>query len=176
MDGNDSGAFETVMTALAETYGHSMSSAMKRMYWSALREYPITDIERAVVMLIRKNKYMPKPSEIREMLNGGSTEEKAEAAWIRVTESLARYGTHRSVDFADKAINAAVRMIGGWCALGRREGNSYHIQARRDFLAAYKRATESQLDDKQYAPLTGYVGEQIAIPVGGQPKLQSGEK
>jgi len=91
-----------------------------QLYWMALKDFRVEQIQQAASDIIRERVYpsLPKPAEIIEAIQGTS-ETRAVEAWLEVYEALKRIGTYQSVKFSDPAIHSVIESLGGWVELGR---------------------------------------------------------
>lgn len=133
--------FAMAITALAESYRVKATPGLFHGYRLGLAGLSIEAIERGAALALQRCKFMPTPAELRELTGSGGTsfESMAERAWQQCSEAVRRLGPEKSVNFADGATNAAVRLLGGWsrlCGLSREEFDKW---ARKDFIAAYVR-------------------------------------
>lgn len=65
--------FAALMAGLGETYGTTLSDERIRIYWMALKDLSLEEINRNATTHIRTNKFFPKPCELR-----GESEEQLE--------------------------------------------------------------------------------------------------
>lgn len=137
MDRNDYAAFVTEMTGLAETFNREMTKGTLKGYWSALSDLPFDAFARAVARALRAADYMPVPAKLREMAGVTPLGSRAELAWEVCLRAIRSIGAYDSVDFADAAINGAVRSLGGWVSLCGRESEELLTFGRAAFLKAY---------------------------------------
>ena len=76
----------------------------------------MAEIKRALEEHMGHSPYMPKPSDIREILEG-SEDDRAALAWAEVLRAMGRWGYYDSVKFPDPAIHFAISQMGGWMHL-----------------------------------------------------------
>jgi len=109
------------MLGLGETYGEPVSDARMEIYFSALADLELAEVRRSATVLVRTQKFFPRPAELREAVNG-SSEDRAELAWMRVV-SLVRgvgymgvdgQGTPPDFDGDIACRRAALQLYGGW--------------------------------------------------------------
>lgn len=144
-----------LVTILAETYRQKISKATIEAYRIGLRDLPIEAIDRAVQAAIRTSRFMPTPSELRELAGETSPADRAILAWAALGKAVVRIGPYRSPDFDDPIINATVRSLGGWervCSLGVEEFDKW---LQKDFLRTYEAFARTGVGDEQGAPLIG---------------------
>lgn len=115
----------------------------------------IKQIHVAAAAAIRTKKFFPSVAELRELTGETTPDQAAELAWVEFLDA-AKLGPYRHVDFADRAINATVRSLGGWVnALGRFSGADEERFLKRDFIAAYKIWSARDCSGESGAPLQG---------------------
>ena len=70
MFANDRKRYGIMMARLGHMHNREVSSVMLEEYWNALAGYSIERVERAVEWHKANNKFFPKPSEIKEVIQG----------------------------------------------------------------------------------------------------------
>lgn len=117
MQQQDELKFAELMAVLAEVYddGRPPSKLKMEVYYRALEQFDIGDIEKAVKGLIygRVTASFPKPAEIIQEIRG-TTSNQATGAWIDVLDTIKRVGHYQSVKFADPVIHSVINVMGGW--------------------------------------------------------------
>lgn len=119
MEQKDKKQFATVMAGLAEVFSPDKpgpSSMAMEIYFKALQEYAIEDIERACLSLVENRVFngLPKPGEIKEAINGPQ-QDQAILAWQKVDKAVRDHGQYASVRFVDDpVIHGVIEMMGGW--------------------------------------------------------------
>ena len=100
------------------------------LYWQALSEYDIDEIQAAAAAHINepdRGRFMPKIADFVQA-NAGSTDEAAALAW-----DSARHGR-----YVDDAASSAIASMGGWSqAIGRQQEDQLPFIAR-EFQLRYK--------------------------------------
>lgn len=135
----DAERFRNAIQALADSYRQKSTPGMFHGYRLGLSGLSIGDIERACALALQKCKFMPVPAELRELAGtgGDSYESMAEKAFHVLDKAVTSLGADRSVNFHDGAINATVRLLGGWqkcCDQPREEFEKWY---RKDFIKTY---------------------------------------
>lgn len=138
---NDKQRIAIAVTALAEAFRQKTTDAMLLGYQWGLDGLPIAEIERACALALQRCKFMPVPSELRELCGsaGGSFDTMAEQAWVTFVDAVRRLGPEKTVNFRDGLVNATIRAHGGWqrcCGLPRSEFDKW---LRKEFIATYVR-------------------------------------
>lgn len=129
MTEDDRVAFAELMVGLGETYGEPVSAARMEIYFAALNDLPLVDLRRSASVLVRTQKFFPRPSELRQGIDGTS-DERADLAWMHLLREVRRVGAHKTwnrdtkrvdppapVFFDEAARRAALELYGGWSAL-----------------------------------------------------------
>lgn len=103
------------MFALAEAVSQEITPFKIEIYFKALEDLSIEDIERAVWSIIRTRTTVtfPKVAEIRQALHG-NVSDRAEIAWNKLVGAIRSIGAYSSVIFDDPVIHAIVEREGGW--------------------------------------------------------------
>ena len=116
----DAKQFAGIIASLSEVFeSGEPSKTLIKIYWLALLDLDINDIQRAASDIIRTRVYssLPKPADIIEAIRGTSTD-RATGAWIKVLGTLRGVGSYQSVQFDDPVIHSCIEMMGGWPELG----------------------------------------------------------
>lgn len=139
-----------VVGMLCEAFGRQATPITFQAYHLVLQDVTNDQLEAAATSALQSTeKFMPTAGQLRELarLGGLSCESRAQAAWQEFDAAVARHGADRSVSFEDGLINATIRGLGGWVWCCEREGDSYHIWLRREFLGAYMRLIRDGASD-----------------------------
>jgi hypothetical protein len=115
----------------------------------------------AVVTAIRECEFLPKPVQLRKFAGQAvSAESLAIAAWGDVLRAVP-LGPWKAVDFADKRINATLRLLGGWPAIIERfAGAEDEKWLRLEFVKVYQ-SLGGSVGDEQSRPLMGLSEKQV---------------
>ena len=123
MTDTDFGPFVARLTRLAEVLDASLTPGRIAGYVEALQDVALDDLVAAITVSARESPFFPKPSELREVLDG-SAEDRAEVAWTAVVRLVRRYGypgidgRGAAPEFPDEATRrAAMELYGGWRGL-----------------------------------------------------------
>jgi hypothetical protein len=135
-----------LLTGLAEVLGGELSATAHCLYFEALQDIPIDDINRAARAALATAKYMPRPAELRELAGYGieSKEAAIERAWQSWKTAAGKHGAYCSVLFEDGAIARAILAIWGswanaclaehseemWASKRKEFGRVYPLQAQ----------------------------------------------
>jgi hypothetical protein len=170
----DDEKFAMAITALAESYRQKVTPGLFHGYRMGLAGLSAADIERACALALQKCKFMPVPAELRELAGTGgeSYDSMAERAFHVLDKAVSQLGGDRSVNFHDGAINAAVRLLGGWqkcCDQPREEFEKWY---RKDFLKTYVNICRNGAGEEMRRYLGGRIEKENAKWIGR--KLRSG--
>ena len=140
MTNKDAERFGKLMMSLAEVFGGQVSKFKIKLYFEALKELSIDELEGACFKAIQELKWFPKPAEIRNLLLG-DPETRAMLAWDTVLKALRTHGYYDSIRFADRLITACIKdMAGpegwpGWSTSITRRNDDF---IARDFQKRYR--------------------------------------
>jgi len=148
MTDRDRPAFLKIVTAMSEMYQRDCSAAVIDLYFEALRSLAIEQVQAAVVILLETSKFMPRPAEIREVIEGPAPKTSpAERAWTRLLEMVGTLHECNRVECNDPALGKAIKVtFGGWDHAVHKftwDPNLDQIGRavlRKDFIAAYETA------------------------------------
>ena len=130
----DEKKFAGLIAMLDETFGKESSKLRVEIYFGALKEFEITEVEQAIYLAIGTLKFYPKPVELIELMTG-NLEDISALAWTDFLHGL--NGWH-SVRFEDKIITATILAIfPSWfeaCQLTLTELSF----KRKEFIEVYK--------------------------------------
>uniref|UniRef100_UPI0036DF8CE0 hypothetical protein n=1 Tax=Photorhabdus sp. RM322S TaxID=3342825 RepID=UPI0036DF8CE0 len=113
--------FAKSMAAVGEIYGREISEIMIGIYWNALKNYAMADVQRAFQRHTRdtdNGQFFPKPADLIRHIEGNK-DGKALQAWSKVYRAIGSYGRRNSVVFDDPIIHSVITEMGGlnWPAL-----------------------------------------------------------
>lgn len=141
--------------ALCEAFGRTPSEATFDAYEWGLEGLSAEEIREATRLALRQCKFMPAPSELRELVAAGeSPASRSWKAWSAFERGVAQHGYRDILDFDDSLINGAARAVGGleryWVLP---EGEQHWF--RRDFLQAYEQLVKHPSTADMCRPLVG---------------------
>ncbi len=119
MEAHDISKFTTMMAGVGELYGKTISAQLTDIYWRALKNYELQDVQRAFQAHVHnpdKGQFFPKPADVVRYIEG-SGETKALQAWAKVEKAMIQVGRYESVAFDDGIIHAVIDDMGGWVKL-----------------------------------------------------------
>ncbi len=146
-------------------YGVEISPVVLKIYITALLDYSLTEIKKAVNYFIKNSDKMPKVSDFINYISGGlSLDDRAEIAWSLVLKAIEKYSYDKSFTFRDKAIRKTLEIIG---YNNIRECLESEINWKKaDFIKVYK--TYAKLDPNSY-PAPDYIACFIELSNNGSP-------
>lgn len=111
--------FSQALAATLSVYGKESSPMVVSIWWQCLKSYDLP----AVLHALTKHcvnpdtgQFPPKPADVVKMI-GGTSDDRALAAWALVREAIGAVGAHNSVVFPDAIIHAVISAMGGWVAV-----------------------------------------------------------
>jgi hypothetical protein len=128
--------FKQCMITLSEYFGKDLSPIAIEAYHDALGDFSDDEMRRATKLSLKTKQFMPKAVELVELVRGGAQDASIEAL-ERVEYAFKAVGKYRSVDFEDKAINATVRLMGGWPELCELTEDEWRRFRSKDFQKIY---------------------------------------
>ena len=172
MESADRGMFGVAISTLLELHGREKSEGMLDLYWESLKDLTAPEFRAAVVRASRELKFLPKPSELRDLALGNLAQQKmlnAAAAWEVVHAAMVKYDYTHSVDFGPLT-NAVVRNMGGWLWLCGRSLNDLTFD-RKKFEELHQAMAGSSIGAERSAPLPGqFGGKPILFQIPGEPE------
>jgi len=145
MDERDAMPFQEMINALGEVYGKTFSKFAMKLYWDTLKGYPLESLLRAGAGLAKSSKWMPKPADFVEAIDGG-VGDRATIAWNKVKQAIGSAGAYKSVCFDDPTIHHAVRSMGSWPELCRTTEKELPFVGKR-FEATYRAMVQNPPKD-----------------------------
>lgn len=148
----DGARFAALITGLGELYGREPSEALLELYWRALADRSIEELERAASLHVRTEAHFPKPAELLRNEDKASADLRALEAWNVTQRAVADVGSYQTPTFDDPLTQRAVRLLGGWRSFCRPSESEHWQQKRfvevyRDLLAEERRAALPEATD-----------------------------
>lgn len=113
MTADDAPRFAELMAGLAETYAEPISKVRGSMYFDALSDLTIDQVELGVRLALRRSKFFPRPAEIREHVEG-NTDDRAAEAWASLMNAIRRVGYVRLPELEPATMETVRRLFGTW--------------------------------------------------------------
>jgi hypothetical protein len=129
-------AFTVYLAGLAEIFDVSLSKMRIDLYFEALKDLPIEQFVLACNYHTQTGKFFPKPSELREALNGRSSD-RAVLAFEEMRAAVRSIGAYKSVSFTDKTTMAVIQAFGGWLKVCDTPSGEWKW-LEKDFIKAYE--------------------------------------
>ena len=151
MTKKDMPEFIKILTGLAAMFDRPLTVLIRDMYFTALDDLTIEQLNTAGNQIARTATFFPKPVDFRNAINGNQ-DEAAIAAWEKVLKGKSKAGQYQSVQFDDPVIHTVIKLMGGWGAVCRLEGHDDEKWQRIDFEKTYKAMQGSNKDHPVYLP------------------------
>ena len=156
--------FAHVLLGLCETFGRDCTEGLIEGYWLALSDLNLDEFGNNAARCLKTSTFMPMPVDLR-----GGKDENATKAWSHLLKAIRRHGHYASVDFADTAINATVRALGGWDRVCGLESEELHKWYRKDFEKTYTAYALRPADGEAGKHLEGYHEQKQLASGKGKP-------
>ena len=160
MDESNRNAFSKVMQLLAATYDKEATMDLIEAYWGALKDLSLPDIQQSAFEAMKRLEWMPKPAQLRRLAGDVEPDHRAAIAWQAVRQTLSQQGTYTSVNFGDPVINATIRNMGGWTALGQKDEKEFEVWGRKEFERVYQAIYATGVTEEAGAYLVGVTEHQ----------------
>lgn len=115
MTPTDGRRFAELMMALGETFREPVSDFRAEIYFNALKNLPLAEVETAVQLAIQGKTFFPKPAELRELVNGNASSE-ADLAWAAFQREVTRVGYMRTPSLPETTMATVRQVFGSWRA------------------------------------------------------------
>jgi hypothetical protein len=122
----DKKQFSEIFFAVAQLYEKEMNKMKLSVYFSALQNYSISQVQEGVNKHVKNTEtgsFMPKPSDIIKQLEGTQKDAQrqlegmAEIQWMNVMTAIGRYGSYQTPKLDDPYTRACITALGGWTPL-----------------------------------------------------------
>lgn len=117
--------FSKILLGFAELKGKQLSEAGVSMFWSAMQDWAIEDFRSAANVLVKSCQFFPTPKEFEDLRK--ASEMSAGEAWAIARDVVRRGGSSSG----DARTDAAIRVLGGYDALGRTNSDQFQFLERR---------------------------------------------
>lgn len=125
---DDQELFKQTLAATGELFGKEITPVAARMYWRALAEYSDEQIQGAFNTALKTLKFMPKPSEIIELIDGTGNVVALES-WKLVMDEIRKIGSYGQPRVSEEIKNV-IHQLGGWEYLCSLDYKSLEFKAR----------------------------------------------
>lgn len=165
----DKGKFAEILAGLAEVFNAEVSGAKLALYWEALKDLTLEELNRAAGTVLRTAKFFPAPAEILSAAHpkgSGSI-----AAYRQARDACSRYGSYRSVEFADKRITRTIQLMGGWPCFCSSTQEDHWLG--KEFCRVYDSLSEGEIE--HVPALTGLHrgGAPVLVGAGERKQLKA---
>jgi hypothetical protein len=111
----DSKRFRDLLRGMARAFGSDIDTVTLDVYWLALSDWTLEELEAAAAHLLRNSKFMPRPAEFNALKKAGKF--TAAEAWDAILQHCK--GAYRDGSGIDHGgpVDLAVRGIGGYRAI-----------------------------------------------------------
>lgn len=116
MTPQDAPKFIAQLTAMAEVYDAKCSDAKQTIYFEALSDIDLPGVLQAMAQAVRTCRFMPRPSELRDLALG-SQQEAAGAAWSDLLGEIRRVGYCGTPNLPTAVLEAVGAIWGSWARL-----------------------------------------------------------
>jgi hypothetical protein len=155
MEQKDRAEFSIMFVAMATAFDKEATDDVMETYWGALKDLPLADVKFAAETALKTLEWWPKPAQLRKLAGDVGPDHRAAIAWRAVRKALNEHGTYCSVNFDDPVVNATIRNLGGWVALGQKEAKDFDIWVRKEFERIYLAIYSTGVTEESGAYLTG---------------------
>lgn len=146
MKNEDKRAFFDLMMAAGEVYGREVTQPMAAIYFSALANVSIEQVQEAMMTHMQNpdsGQFFPKPADIIKQMTGttkqqdAAIEDKAAIAWACIERDIRRIGSYGTLKLEDKQALATVKVMGGWQSICQTETSKMEWK-RKEFIRMYE--------------------------------------
>lgn len=146
MKNEDKRAFFDLMMAAGEVYGREVTKPMAAIYFSALANASIEQVQEAMMAHMQNpdsGQFFPKPADLIKQMTGttkqqdAAIEDRAAIAWACIERDIRRVGSYGSLKLDDKQALATVKAMGGWQSICQTETSKMEWK-RKEFIRMYE--------------------------------------
>ena len=154
MKNEDKRAFFDLMMAAGEVYGREVTQPMAAIYFSALANASIEQVQEAMMAHMQNpdsGQFFPKPADLIKQMIGttkqqdAAIEDKAAIAWACIERDIRRIGSYGTLKLDDKQALATVKAMGGWQSICQTETSKMEWK-RKEFIRMYETFERMPLD------------------------------
>jgi hypothetical protein len=139
--------FGRAMLVLSEAFNEPVSQVRATAYFETLADLPIEHVERAARTWLRSGKFFPRPSELREAIEGVA-QDRALLAWHELTSEIRRVGFYGTPQLSAATVEALRATWGSWqavCSGLPAPGETQHDFEHKRFVANYQASERRDL-------------------------------
>jgi len=147
---SDKQKFREVMIGVGELYGKEVTMSLLRVYFSCLEAVSFEDVKKALsshTLDPSHGSFMPKPADIVRQIEklSASVGDRAEIAWLHVTNKIRTKGAYGKLSLDDKQAIAAVKAMGTWQSLCHTPSEALQWK-KKEFMELYKTFERTPLE------------------------------
>lgn len=139
--------FGRALLVLSETFNEPVSQVRATAYFETLADLPFEQVERASRTWLRTGKFFPRPSELREAIEGVA-QDRALLAWHELTSEIRRVGSYGTPRLSEATAEAMRATWGSWQAVCYglpAPGETQHDFEHKRFIANYQAVARRDL-------------------------------
>lgn len=146
MKNEDKWAFFDLMMAAGEVYGREVTRPMAAIYFSALANVSIEQVQEAMMAHMQNpdsGQFFPKPADLIKQMTGttkqqdAAIEDRAAVAWACIERDIRRIGSYGTLKLDDKQALATIKAMGGWQSICQTETSKMEWK-RKEFIRMYE--------------------------------------
>ena len=151
----DKNNFKELMVGIGELYNKEFTKPLLRIYFSALQDLTIEQVEQGINghinSLDKSGSFLPKPSDIRQVLFGSkkdveqNIECKAELEWSAIEKQVSSVGSYGTPKIDNKQAQAVLSGMGGWVQLCASTVDQLTWK-KKEFISMYKNIENTPLE------------------------------
>lgn len=154
MKNEDKRAFFDLMMAAGEVYGREVTQPMAAIYFSALANVSIEQVQEAMMAHMQNpdsGQFFPKPADLIKQMTGttkqqdAAIEDRAAVAWACIERDIRRIGSYGTLKLDDKQALATVKAMGGWQSICQTETSKMEWK-RKEFIRMYETFERTPLE------------------------------
>lgn len=139
---SDKQKFRELMVGVGELYGKEVTKPLLKIYFGSLSALSLEDVESGITKHSSDTyhgSFMPKPADIIRQIElfKPSVDERAELAWMQVTNKIRLKGAYGNLKIKDKQAMAAVKNLGTWQSLCHTDADKLQWK-KKEFIEIYK--------------------------------------
>lgn len=147
MKQSDMKAFADMWRDMAALFNRDVTDGAVLLAMTALQKYDFEAVFKAMSSAIQRNRFMPTPAEIVEILEGGSVKERALTAWTNLVSAREKMkiDSNASIASSDPCVLWAIKSVGGWKELywSLLSDDRTRAETKKEFCAAYESAVKN---------------------------------
>lgn len=178
MNKNDKKPFAALLAGLAEAFDVALSPSRIEIYFNALSDMSLEQVQEAGSHLARSSRFFPKPVDFREAVLPDA-EAQALHAYDKVAEASKAIGAYSSVSFGDPVIHKIIDSLGGWVDVCSRPADAEKEKWwKKEFERMYRLYAGQQGWVAPYVArgLHDKENEQKGLPAGQVVSIGEGER